>query len=429
MEIYVVQQGDNIVTIAEKFGVTVEKLANENGLIYPYNLAIGQTIVITYPKLTHIVQEGDTLQSISELYVVSLMQILRNNPWLSDREYIYPGETLIISYNTVRSITTNGFSYPYIKLETLVKVLPNLTYLSIFNYTITERGEIREYYDDVEIIRISKEYDTIPLLMITTLTPLGIPNVELAFNVLLNEEYQEQSINQFIKIMKMKGYLGINIVFNYLNENSLSLYLNFVQKISKRIKQEGFLFFVSINYDEQEIDNERSIDQIDYSQLSMYVDGMIFIKLVWGTNFSPPSPVSNINDIRALLGHVTANVSSDKITISKPILGYDWRLPHISNRSSATSMTIVSALRLAYETNSTIQFDEDSQTPYFYYNSVEINVPSQHIVWFIDARSISALNDSVIEYSLNGTGIWNIMIANPQLWTMINSQFDTIKLL
>jgi spore germination protein len=429
MELYVVQQGDSIDTIAERFGITVDKLAYDNGLVYPYNLVIGQTIVIAYPKQSHIVQEGDTLQSIANAYSVSQMQILRNNPYISDRGYLIPGETLVISYNTSRSITVNGFTYPYIRRETLIRILPNLTYLTIFNYSITKTGEIIEYYDDSDVVNTAKEYGVIPLLMLTTLSPQGEPNIEVAYDVLLNEEYQDRSINQFTNIMKQKGYLGLNMVINYLNENSQSLYLNFVQKISERLQQEGLLFFATINYSIQERDNKISVEEVDYSKLSMYVNGLIFLKFVWGTNYGPPSPVSNINNIRAIIDYATSIVSEDKIAVGKPILGYDWQLPYVPNRSFATSMSIDSALSLAYETGAIIQFDEDSQTPYFYYNQIYFGAPVQHIVWFIDARSIDALDNVILEYSLNGSGIWNIMNYYPQLWTILNTKFDTVKLI
>lgn len=75
MEIYVVQQGDDINSIAERYGFAVDKLIQDNGLVYPYNLVIGQTLVIALPKQTHIVQQGDTLQSIADSYSITIMQL------------------------------------------------------------------------------------------------------------------------------------------------------------------------------------------------------------------------------------------------------------------------------------------------------------------------------------------------------------------
>lgn len=429
MDIYVVQPGDNIYSIAERYGVTVYKLVQDNGLNSPFNLVIGQTIVIAYPKQIYTVQEGDTLNSIADAYKVTLIQILRNNPYLSDREYIYPGETIVISYNTNGSITTNGFAYPYIKRETLVKVLPSLTYLSVFNYTAIEKGDIITYSDDAEIIQTTKEYGVIPLLMIATLTTQGEPNIEVAYEILLSEEYQEHHINMILDTMIVKGYYGVNIVFNYMKKINMSLYMNFIKKISNRLQSEGYLFFITINQKIENINNEILFEQIDYADISKYVTGMIFLQLVWGTNYGPPAPVSSINEIRTFIDYVASMVSSDKIIIGSTTISYDWQLPYIPSNPNAVSLTIDSVINLAQDVGATIQFDETSQTPFFLYNQITSGAPTQHIVWTIDARSIDALEKLMKEYSLNGIGIWNIMTYYSQFWTLINSQYEIVKII
>jgi spore germination protein len=91
-------------------------------------------------------------------------------------------------------------------------------------------------------------------------------------------------------------------------------------------------------------------------------------------------------------------------------------------------MTIDSVYQLAVDNNAIIQFDEDSMTPFFYYSQI-IGIPISHVVWFIDVRTINALNKVVKDYSLYGSGIWNLMFYSPQLWTTINTQFEIIKLI
>ncbi len=429
MDIYVVQEGDTIYSIADRYSVAVNKLIQDNGLDNPYDLVIGQTIVISYPKQSYTVQEGDTLNSIASTYNVTIMQLLRNNPFLSQRGYIYPGETIVISYDTNGTIATNGIVYPYIKKETLIKVLPNLTYLSIFNYTATEKGEIKTYDDDSEIIQIAKEYDVIPLLTVTTLTTQGEPNIEIAYNILLSDEYQENHINTVLGIMKAKGFYGLNIIFNYINANNQSLYENFIKKVSDRLQQEGYLFYITLNLKIENTNNEISFEQIDYSTISEFVNGMIFIQLVWGTNLGPPSPVSNISIIRTFIDYLVSTVSSDKIILGTTTISYDWQLPYIPAESIAQSLTIDSAINLANSAGAIIQFDEISQTPFFLYNQITTGIPTQHMVWSIDARSIDAQIKLIKEYALNGCGIWNVMIYYSQMWTIINSQYEIVKTL
>jgi spore germination protein len=428
MDIYVVQPGDTIETIALRYGVSAAQLIQDNE-INPNNLVPGQTLVIAYPKQTYTVQEGDSLTSIANTYGITIMQLLRNNPQLSGREYIYPGETIVISYNTGDKVTTNGLVYPYINNNTLRKTLPFLTYISIFNYTAAPEGEIITYYDDLEIIRISKDYGVVPLMMLSTLTPQGEPNIALAYDILLNEEFQDRHINNILNIIKTKGYYGVNMVFNYINTTNQKLYENFVIKVSNRLRNEGYLFFASININIYNVNNEITFERVDYSGISQEVDGILFIQLNWGINYGPPAPVSSINNLRAFVEYVVTSVSPDKIIIGKPIISYDWALPFVPGQSNANSLTLDSALRLAKDVGATIQFDETSQTPFFEYIRYSFGSPVQHIVWSIDARSIDAILKLVSEYKLNGTGIWSIMLYIPQLWLLINSQYEIIKII
>lgn len=423
-----VQPGDNIYSIAERYHISVEKLAFDNGVAPPYNLVVGQALIIVHPKLTHIVQQGDTLQSIASMYDVPVMQIIRNNQFLSEREFLYSGDTLTISYDTKRSIITNGFAYPFIRQETLIKTLPYLTYLSIFNYTIQEGGAIENFHDDTEIVTVTKAYGTLPLLMVTTVNRQGTPNIELTYRILLNEEYQDRVIATFLEIMKNKGYMGANLVLNNLTEDNQLLYQNFIQKVASRLQEEQLQFFITINYSAEEEDRAATFENIDYLKITTYVNGVVFLHLNWGTIDTPPAPVSNIEHIRALINYVTASIPPDKIIIGKPTLGYDWQLPFIPGSSSVNSLTINSALDLAYQTGAVIEFDENSQTPFYYYMQFGIGLPLQHIVWFVDVRSIDALNKLIMEYGLGGSGIWNIMIYYAPLWTIIIAEFDIIKL-
>ncbi len=60
MTIHVVEKDETINSIAELYGVTADRIILENELIISDSLVPGQTIVITFPDQTYIVQEGDT---------------------------------------------------------------------------------------------------------------------------------------------------------------------------------------------------------------------------------------------------------------------------------------------------------------------------------------------------------------------------------
>ncbi|SEW30359.1 LysM peptidoglycan-binding domain-containing protein [[Clostridium] fimetarium] len=429
MEIYIVQEGDTIKSIADKYGIVVSKLIRDNALTNPDQLVIGQTIVIAFPKQTYVVKDGDTLEGIAYKNGVTLMQILRNNPFLTEKKNIYPGEELVISYDTKGIIITNGIMYPFIEKESLLKVLPNLTYISIFNYRAAEKGEVISYYDDTEIIKISKQYETIPLMLLSTLTLQGKTNIEVAYEIANSEENQDQLITNILKILKDKGFHGLNMMFNFITTSNLSIYIKFMNKVAREVRKNGYLYFVTINPSLENEDKSAALNQINFSEISIDVDEIIFLKLVWGTNSGPPSPVSNISNIRAILDYIVTMIERDRIVIGQPLIAYDWKLPYIPGESSANSLSLGTSLTLAIETSAIIMFDEPSQTPFYKYDEISAQPIHNHIVWSLDALSIDALMSTVKDYSLYSVCFWNVMIFYQQLWLVINSQYEILKLL
>lgn len=429
MDIHVVQAGDTIFSIAEQYKVTVDQLLIDNGLENADNLVIGQTIVIVYPRQTYTVQEGDSISSIARNFGITINQLLRNNPTLNDKEFIYPGDVLVISYNTIRELSTNGFVYPYISMDILKRSLPYLTFLSIFNYRVTEKGNIISYGDDTEIIRLAKIYGTLPLLMISTLTPQGEPNLEIVYEVLLNEEYQDNLINTALNLLTEKGLSGVNLVISSINLTNQNLYIKLIDKFFNLLNEKGFLLFVTINPNIKVEDGNFTFEKLDYNSIAEIVYRLTFIQYYWGVNKNPPAPVSSIAALRAFMDYIISITSARNISIGKQLIAYDWTLPYKEGETIANSLTLNSALALASDTSSQILFDEVAQAPYFYYYSSFTGEPFEHIVWSIDARSIKANDDLIIDYGVKGSGIWNLMIYYQQLWTIMISEFDIIKLL
>ncbi|BCN31845.1 LysM peptidoglycan-binding domain-containing protein [Anaeromicropila herbilytica] len=428
MEIYVVQPGDSIELIAKKYSISVERLISDNGLTNPYTLVSGQTIVILYPKKSYTVMPGDTLASIANTNGISIMELTRNNPFLYDRNYIYPGESLVINYNSDKNIVVNGFAYTFINLDILKRALPYLTYLSIFNYRIAENTKITNYGNDTDLIKIAKDYNTIPLLMISAFSQTGELDLDYIYQLLLNENKQDKLVNDMLQIVKSKNYSGINAIISHITESNQNLYLNVLTKLSKALKKEGYLFILTIEPNLQKSNDQVVYEKLDYQSISKIVDRIVFFQNLWVINRQPPAPVSDISLIRNFIQYVTSIIPPNMISIGEPLLGYDWLLPFTPGLSYANSLSLDSAITLAYNQQVAIQFDDESQTPYFNYITSNVGFPENHVVWFIDARSIKALDDVIAEYDLAGSGIWNLMIYNQQLWSIINARFYIVKM-
>lgn len=424
MDIHVVEAGETIYSIADKYGVSATRLIQDNGLITPYNLVIGQTIVIAYPEQTYTVQEGDSLESIANAYNITLLQLLRNNPFLFDREFIYPGETLVISYNDSNiKISTNGYTNPYMNRDVLRKTLPFLTYLSIFGYRTTAEAEIIGI-DDTEIIQIAKEYGVAPIMLLSTFTGQGVGSIDAVYSILFSEELMNRHIENILTILRTKGYYGLNITLQYLNVENTQIYEIYIAKLIDRLNSEGYLVFITLSPNIIYTANEVSFERIDYSVLGQLANGITLLSYNWGYSYGAPAPVTSVSLLRKFYEYVVTRIPPEKIFLGIPLMGYDWELPYVVGISRANSLTYDTAIALAGEVGATIQFDEISQTPYYEYTENQSGRPIQHIVWFIDARSIDALVKLVPEFGFQGIGIWNIMYFFTQMWLVINSQYE-----
>jgi spore germination protein len=151
MIIHIVQEGDTVESISKLYNLPRSRIEADNYLPVNYSLNPGQAIMIVPPSETHVIDDGDTLSSIAESYGVTQLQLLRNNPQLSDSSILNIGEELVIRYPVENKINVFGYSTIYISTSVLRKTLPYLTYLTIFSYKVDVKGTFSDI-NDTEII-------------------------------------------------------------------------------------------------------------------------------------------------------------------------------------------------------------------------------------------------------------------------------------
>ncbi len=100
--IHVVQPGETLFSIAQRYGVEMEVIVEANGLADPNNLRAGQELVIpgvavesTPKRQVHVVQPGETLLSIARQYGVTLEALLAAND-IQDPNLVQVGQELVI---------------------------------------------------------------------------------------------------------------------------------------------------------------------------------------------------------------------------------------------------------------------------------------------------------------------------------------------
>lgn len=424
MIIYTVQSGDTLNSIARRFGIPPMRIAADNVLRDPSRLAVGQNLLIAADSIRYTIQTGQTLYSLSQEYGVPLERLIEANPTLNPLD-LRPGQTVIIPMNEEikrRTAVFNGYAYPSITPNSLNCVMPFLTFLSPFSYTLTPEADLIPP-DDSDLIYRAVRSAVMPLMVVTNLYDGGFSTDALS-GILADPALTEKLITGIIEEVKNKGYYGVNMDMEYIAPTDREAYNRFLRELTDRLHSAGYIVTVAlapkISADQQGLLYESH----DYAVQGEIADYVIVMTYEWGYTYGPPLAVSPINEVRRVLDYAVTEIPPEKILMGMPNYGYDWTLPYMRG-TPAQSVGLAEAAELAARYNAEVHFDEAAQSPYFNYTTPE---GVSHVVWFDDPRSIRAKLELINEYGLAGASWWTVNRCYLPAWLIMQELFDIQKI-
>ena len=422
MTIHVVQAGESVGSIAMHYGVDPVRLAADNAVPADGALAVGQTLVVRFPRQVHAVQPGETLTSIAAAYGTSVRQLWRNNWPLGGMEDLSPGQVLVISYWDERLGTAsfNGYAYPYIDPALLSAQLPYVTYLTPFTYGITAGGGLLPLEDDA-MLSAARQRGTAPVMHLSTLTESGQFDTQRAEVVLTDFEVQDRLVSEVLQTVLRKGFAGLDVDFEYLPGELAEAYAAFLSRLQRLLHSRGLFVWAALAPKTSASQPGLLYEGHNYAAVGTATDGVLLMTYEWGYIYGPPMAVAPLPNVRAVLDYAITEIPAEKIFLGIPNYGYDWSLPFIQGVTRAQSISNQRAIELAVEYGIAIQYDETAQSPFFHYTDAGGTV---HEVWFEDARSMSAKLRLIAEYGFQGGGFWNLMRPFSQTWLVLDALYD-----
>lgn len=377
MEIYVVQSGDTVDDIAQKTGNDVWQLIYDNQLVYPYELTVGQALLL----------DGQVR-------------------------------------NPDRSIAVNGYAYPFISNWVLEQTLPFLSELSVFSYGFTSDGIlIPPAWNDERLIREALRFGTLPVLTLTPFGPDGRFNNALISAVVNDPRATSRLIGNLLSVMGEKGYGGVDIDFEYIMAQDRDAFTEFVRQVAAAMRQNGYQTSVALAPKTSDDQQGLLYEGKDYRGLGEAADHVLLMTYEWGYTYGPPMAVAPLFQVRRVVEYAVSVIAPEKIDLGIPNYGYDWPLPFERGVTKAATIGNVQAVRIAIEQGVPIEFDERSQSPFFTYVQGGI----LHEVWFEDVRSLQGKFDLIREFGLRGCGYWQIMQWFRANWLLLSGNFYVRK--
>lgn len=376
--------------------------------------------------IIHVVKEGDTLYSIAKEYNKNASFLAKENG-ININQNLVIGQTVVIPENEKKlgTIATNGYLYTNIKENLLRESLPYLTFATIFTYGFKEDGSLIPI-DDEKVLNIIKEYETKPIMLISTLTEAGNFSNELASKILNDIETQNILIENILKNIKEKNYFGLDIDFEFVFPKDENAFISFIENVTTKLNKEGYPVTVSLAPKTSSTQKGMLYEAHNYEKIGAIANAVLLMTYEWGYAYGEPMAVAPINKVKQVLDYGTSVIPRDKIFMGIPNYGYDWPLPFIKDTTKGISIGNEEAINIARENGAEILFDEIAKSPYFYYYNKYDN--KEHIVYFEDARSIYEKLNTAFNYNLLGVSYWNLMRSFPQNWLVLSQLFDIYKI-
>lgn len=372
--IYVVRPGDTVDSIAFESNIPVENLIYDNQLQYPYRLAVGQAL------------------------------------YIPDR----PSDDRI-------SVYINGYAYPFIDRLTLEESLNYMSTLSVFSYGFTPSGElIPPVISDEWMIEAALASYVRPVLTLTPLNAEGRFNNMLIHELLVNDEGIMQLTENLLEIIRIKGFVGVNIDFEYIMREDRDMFSEFVGRLTSSLNEYGYEVSVCLAPKTRADQPGLLYEGKDYAALGAAANYVLLMTYEWGYTYSEPRAVAPVNLVRGVLDYAVTEIPVGKIDMGIPNYGYDWALPYIKGVTKATTIGNAQAAGLAADNGSVIRYDEVAQTPFFNYEKDGI----RHEVWFEDVRSLQAKLGLIEEYNIRGAGYWQIMRLFRAGWLLLRDMYN-----
>ena len=422
MTIHVVKPGETVDAIAGSYGVSPQRLAADNSLPENLALAVGQTLVVRFPRQVHAVAAGETLTSIAADYGVTVRQLWRNNWELGGGDALAVGQVLVVSYFEERlgQGIFNGYAYPFIEPALLAEQLPYLSAMAPFTYGITAEGGLLPLNDEA-MLAAARVRGTRPVMHLSTLTEAGQFDTGRAEFILTDYEAQGRLAAEVLQTILRKGYAGLDVDFEYLPGQLAASYAAFLGRLRQLLAAQGRFLWAALAPKTNTRQRGLLYEGHDYAAVSAAVDGVLLMTYEWGYTYGPPMAVAPLPNVRAVLDYAITEIPAEKIFLGVPNYGYDWPLPFVQGTTKAQSISNQRAIELAVQYGVAIEYDETAQSPFFHYTDAAGAV---HEVWFEDARSMDAKLRLVAEYGFRGAGFWNLMRPFSQTWLVLDALYD-----
>jgi len=294
----------------------------------------------------------------------------------------------------------NDLTYGYPSLE---KHYKDIDILVPYWYTLHGDGSlgISEIGFEEKVVRFIEEHPEIKLI------PLINNEVDVQ-TMITDEKVRTTAINNIVKKILDNNFAGVNIDFELLPPEVKDDFTAFIRDLSKQLKENDKIISVSVF---PKLDGLEDLGApYDYKALAKYADFITIMTYDKHYESSDAGSIAPYKWVEDNIQNALKSIPKNKLVVCIGAYGYDWPVP--TSAGETEYIGLKQALQLAEQQGIDIQWDDDSQSPFFTYWSDG----TKHEVWFENGSSINRKVALAKKHDIRGVAIWRIGFENDEYW-------------
>lgn len=435
-----------VVTNKSQYNIDVEPIIISNRVMVPMRFVMdifdadlrweqkSNTVFIDYDKeytLDYLVQPGDTLNNIANKFDVSVENLRLWNDIESNMIYAgqflktaSPSLELIISemdkieineydFDTVLAYTTKNYSSHTSSLNSLTKYHNRITEVSTFTHSLQADGSLKMDYTQEDIIKVAKDNKIQTTMLVNNIGGDGF-NKEIVKSVLQDKTKTQNLIDSIYLQLNKYGYNGVEIDFESLPPESKDDFNQFIKQLCQKLKPEGFYISCALPAKTGQ-NNESWLNGYDYDTIGKYVDRVLIMSYDQHWSGGASGPIASVQWVEKVAKYASSVIEPDKLLLGIALYGYDWSV----NGEKAKSVTVSNINKYLNTYGGKIKWNENFKSPYYEYKD---NDDINRIVWFENTQSTQYKFEIAKKYGFKGVGLWRLGLESDEFWTGLKSK-------
>ena len=216
-----------------------------------------------------------------------------------------------------------------------------------------------------------------------------------------NRAARTRAAERLTALVVAGNYPGLHFDIEHIPHDAEAALQSFVFDLAARLHARNKLFTIALPAKSAAAD---WYPEFNYANLGSVADVVVIMAYDHGYAGGEPAPVAPLPWVKSVVQYTVERIPPSKVLLGVPWYGYDWNIT-TDALASYVSWPAASAWGKG-------RYDAERHAMTLTYHQGS----EYHMVWYENARSISAKNQIAVAYGLRGWAAWRLGYEDPALW-------------